>query len=205
MSKNQLIKTFRWWLRTKDWFYTLSNLKPKFILTFVLWIDQYYPGSKFFTLTSENHEITYFPQLKKTFYSNNCSQPLQTNATVPNQQLLAGRTNELNPNAPNPHPWTRNEKKIIEIKENEIRKGIKGHSPKYQKNSIKKLGRIQPTWKGPISPVRRELAMSSATIKQDETQPASANHTIFATQSVTLHGTAIFAMIYDLPFDFLSL
>ena len=49
----------------------------------------------------------------------------------------------------------------------------------------------QPTWKGPISPFLRELAISSATDKQDITQPLNAVHIRFANQNVILHGTAI--------------
>lgn len=61
-----------------------------------------------------------------------------------------------------------------------------------RKSKQKKKDRIQPTWKAPISPARIELAISSATIKQEVIQPASANHTIFDIHSVTLHGIVIF-------------
>lgn len=52
----------------------------------------------------------------------------------------------------------------------------------------------QPTWKGPISPVRRELAMSSATVKHDETHPLSTTHTIFAIHRVIPHGIAMLSL-----------
>ncbi|KAM2227468.1 hypothetical protein ACFXTI_014272 [Malus domestica] len=51
----------------------------------------------------------------------------------------------------------------------------------------------QPTCKGPISPVLREPATSSATAKQDEIKPVRANHTTFAIQTVTPHGITIFS------------
>ncbi|KAM1396753.1 hypothetical protein ACFX2I_014413 [Malus domestica] len=56
----------------------------------------------------------------------------------------------------------------------------------------------QPTCKGPISPVLREPATSSATAKQDEIKPVRANHTTFAIQTVTPHGITIF--LGRLPF-----
>ncbi|KAK4432072.1 hypothetical protein Salat_0969300 [Sesamum alatum] len=49
----------------------------------------------------------------------------------------------------------------------------------------------QPTWNAPISPVRNEPAISSATVRQETTQPLNAIHMNLATQSVILHPTAM--------------
>lgn len=50
-----------------------------------------------------------------------------------------------------------------------------------------------------MSPERREPANSSATVKQETTQPDNANHTILAIQSVTLHPTAMAPKIQSFP------
>lgn len=42
-----------------------------------------------------------------------------------------------------------------------------------------------------MSPDRNEPASSSATVKQETTQPLNASHTILAIQTVTLHPTAM--------------
>lgn len=49
----------------------------------------------------------------------------------------------------------------------------------------------QPTWKGPISPERREEANSSATVKQEEIQPLRAIHVIFTIQSAASSAMAM--------------
>lgn len=49
----------------------------------------------------------------------------------------------------------------------------------------------QPILKAPMSPERIEPAISSAMIKQEVIQPASANHTILDIQRVILQGIAM--------------
>lgn len=50
-----------------------------------------------------------------------------------------------------------------------------------------------------MSPARNEPASSSATVKQETTQPLNAIHTILAIQNVTLHPTAMASKIQTFP------
>ncbi|KAG0495216.1 hypothetical protein HPP92_006210 [Vanilla planifolia] len=51
--------------------------------------------------------------------------------------------------------------------------------------------KIQPTGKGPMSPMRRARAISSAMRRQEEIQPSSTVQTRFTMYAAKVHGIAI--------------